>query len=75
MEELLERGFNMGLKIIWTILLFLLGFMAVNNYFLIFKAGILVDDKILMLFLGLFLICAGIIIVLQSILLKFHKNF
>lgn len=65
----------MILKLLSGLVLFLLGILAINNYFLIFENFVYFDDKLVMLLNGIALIIAGLIIFIQRILLTFHKNF
>jgi hypothetical protein len=62
-------------KLLWALILFLLGLSALNNYFTLFTEFIYLDDRTLMLLNGIFLIIAGLIILVQKVLLKFHKSF
>jgi len=62
-------------KLLFGLVLFLLGLLALNNYLNLFTELIYFDDRTLMLLNGIFLIIAGLIILVQKVLLKFHKNF
>jgi len=62
-------------KLLWALIFFLLGLSALNNYFNLFTKFVYLNDRTLMLFNGVFLIIAGLIILIQKVLLKFHKKF
>lgn len=62
-------------KLLWAVILFLLGLSALNNYFKVFTDFIFFEDRMIMLLNGIFLIIAGLVIFLQKILLRFHEKF
>jgi len=65
----------MIIKLFWAILLLIFGLLAFNNYFLVFPNLIFFQDRTLMLFVGLAVVLASLVILLQAVLLKFHRSF